>query len=90
MRGPAAIEAELKILRAKRKPTAVPKSDELEMQIARKEAELPPPLPTLQTVEDDPEQFVPVHVLARSDFGNPGEAVGMKTLGVPLTQVLKS
>jgi len=74
----AAIEAELKTLRAK------PKSDNLEMEIAQKEAELPPPLPTLQTVEDNPAQYVPVHVLARGDSGSPGDAVGMRPIGVLL------
>ena len=74
----AAIEAELKALRAK------PQSAETEIAIAQKEAELPPPLPTLQTVEDDPAKFVPVHILARGDSGNPGDAVGMRPIGVLL------
>jgi hypothetical protein len=80
----AAVEAELKVLRAKRKPEPDPGSEELERQIAAKEAELPPPLPTLQTVEDDPAKFTPVHILARGDSGAAGEAVGMRPLGVLL------
>ena len=35
-------------------------------------------------MEDDPAQFVPVHVLARGDSGNPGDAVGMRPIGVLL------
>ena len=80
----AAIEAELKVLRAKRKPAPGAESDALEIAIAQKEAELPAPLPTLQTVEDNPSQYVPVHVLARGDSGSPGEAVGMRPIGVLL------
>ena len=80
----AAVEAELKALRAKRKPEPGPESDALEMEIAQKESELPPPLPTLQTVEDDAAQFVPVHVLARGDSANPGDLVGMRPIGVLL------
>jgi len=77
------IEAELKKLMAKLKPEG-PDRAELEKQIAEKEAQLPPPLPVLQTVEDIPSQYIPVHVLARGDSGSPGEKVGMRPLGVLL------
>ncbi len=77
------IEAELKRLRAKLTPPG-PDVGEIEKQIAQKEAEMPPPLPVLQTVEDDPSKYTPVHILARGDSANPGDAVGMRTLGVLL------
>src|SRR5205814_2049171 len=53
-------------------------------QIAQEEAGLPPPLPVLQTVEDDPAQWVPVHVLARGNSNSPGGQVGMRPPGVLL------
>jgi hypothetical protein len=77
------IEAELKALRAKLKP-GVPDRDVIEKQIAQKEAELPPPLPVLQTVEDVPERRTPVHVLARGNSASPGDEVGMRPPGVLL------
>src|SRR5207247_11102109 len=78
----AAVEAELKALKAKRK--TVSETADLDREIARKEAELPPPLPVLQTVEDDVAKFLPVHVLARGDSERPGDAVGMRPIGVLL------
>jgi hypothetical protein len=80
----AAIEAELKALRAKTKAGIT--DSELDRQIEAKEAELPLPLPVLQTVEDDPAQFIPVHVLARGDSSRPGDAVGMRPPGVLLPE----
>ncbi|PYT16924.1 MAG: hypothetical protein DMG59_09160 [Acidobacteria bacterium] len=80
----AAIEAELKSLRAKLKPFPAPDNEGLEKQIAEKEAELPPPLPVLQTVEDRPGEYIAVHVLARGDSAQPGEKVGMRPIGVLL------
>src|SRR5204862_8034748 len=79
----APIEAELKALRAKLKPTGADRV-ELEYQIARKEAELPAPLPEMHTVTDDASRLIPVHVLARGDPAQPGETVGMRPLGVLL------
>jgi len=74
----ADIQAQMKVLLAK------PISDALEMEIAQKQAQLPPPLAALETVEDNPAEYMPVHVLARGDSGNPGEAVGMRPIGVLL------
>jgi hypothetical protein len=76
------IEAELKALRARLKPLA-PDREELEAKIARRESELLPPLPVLNTVEDKPES-IPVHVLARGDSSQKGDLVGMRPLGVLL------
>jgi hypothetical protein len=75
------IEAELKALQKKVKPLA-PDRAELEELIAKKESELLPPLPVLQTVED--RDFVPVHVLSRGDASQAGDRVGMRPLGVLL------
>jgi hypothetical protein len=77
----APIEAELKALQKKLKPLA-PDRAELEASIAKKEAELLPPLPVLQTVED--RELIPVHVLSRGDASQAGDRVGMRPLGVLL------
>ncbi len=77
----APIDAELKALQKKLKPLA-PDRKEIEAEIARKEAELLPPLPVLQTVED--KDSIPVHVLARGDASQPGDRVGMRPLGILL------
>jgi hypothetical protein len=79
----ASIEAELRALRAQSKAAGA-QNDEVEQRIAAKEAELPPPLPVLQTVEEDSSRFIPVHVLARGDSSQPGQAVAMRPLGVLL------
>jgi hypothetical protein len=63
----APIEAEVKALRAKQKGATVAERRTLEEQAQAKEAELLPPLPTLQTVEDGERFFpAPVPVSARA------------------------
>ena len=79
------IEAELKALRARLKP-GVAGREIIEMQIAQKEAELLPPLPVLQTVEDVGSKYTPVHILARGNSANPGDEVGMRPPGVLLPE----
>ncbi len=44
------------------------------------------PLPVLQTVEDVPAQYTPVHVLARGNSASPGDEVGMRPPGVLLPE----
>ena len=80
----AAVEMEVKSLRAKLKQTTGAERADLEKQIGDTEAKMPPPLPALQTVEENPTQFIPVHVLARGDSAQPGDPVGMRPLGVLL------
>jgi len=77
-----AIQEQVKALQEKLKET--PDVKALEKQIEAKQGELPPPLPVLQTVEDDAAKFVPVHVLARGDAGRPGDRVSMRPLGILL------
>ena len=48
------------------------------------EAQKPGPLPGLYGVRNDMEKRSPIHLLARGDYQNKGEAVGMRTLGVLL------
>ena len=82
----APIEAELKSLRAKQKKANAREAFEIEKQIEAKEAEMPPPLPVLQTVEENLAQYTAVHVLARGDSGRPGDEVHMRPLGVLLPE----
>lgn len=78
------MKAELSALKEKLKKLDGPEKTALERVIGEKEKLLPEPLPTLSTVEDDPKQFVPVHVLARGSSAAPGDKVGMRTMGVLL------
>lgn len=81
----APLEAELKSLRAKQKAAGVgPEGAEVEKQIEAIEAEMPPPLPVLQTVEENPTQYTAVHVLARGDSSRAGDEVHMRPPGVLL------
>ncbi len=80
----SAVDSAIRRLKAKLKTASEPERVDLEKQIAEKEKEHPLPLPALQTVEDNPSQFVPVHILARGDAGSPGEKVGMRPMGVLL------
>jgi hypothetical protein len=80
-----AIEAELKPLRAKVTSAGADRA-ELEKRIAQKERELPAPLPVLQTVEELPAQYTPVHVLTRGNSASPGDEVGMRPPGVLLPE----
>ena len=80
----SAIDSAIRRMKAKLKTASEPERVDLEKQIAEKEKELPLPLPALQTVEDNPSQFIPVHILARGNSGSPGEKVGMRPMGVLL------
>ena len=46
--------------------------------------QLPDPLPTLFSVNDDPSKRSPIHVLARGDYQTKGDAMAPRTLGVLL------
>src|SRR5260370_15599522 len=78
------IEAALKSLRAKLKEASGAATAELIKQIADKQGEMPPPLPALHTVEEQPEHYSAVHVLARGDASRPEDEVKMRPLGVLL------
>ncbi len=57
---------------------------QLEQQLKDLEYQLPPPLDTISSVRNVDEQRTPIHVLSRGDAGKPGDAVGMRVLGVLL------
>ncbi len=78
------VTAEMKALRQQMKGM---KGDELAVmkrKLEETEAKIPEPLPALFAVSNDPAKATPIHVLARGDFQNKGEAVGMRPLGVLL------
>jgi hypothetical protein len=56
----------------------------MDKRIAQKELRLPEPLPTLNTVVENPKEYVPVCVLTRGNSGSPEDKVGMRPLGVLL------
>ena len=80
----AALEAEIKQLRRGMK-TATP--DEMQARIKRIEEiqdNMPEPPPGLHSMSDDMAHKSEIHLLARGDYQNKGEAVGMRPLGVLL------
>jgi hypothetical protein len=78
------VMGEMKTLRQKMKGI---KGDELaamKRKLEEAENRVPEPLPALFAVSNDSSKATPIHVLARGDFQNKGEAVGMRPLGVLL------
>jgi hypothetical protein len=57
---------------------------QMQKMLAAVEAKLPDPLPALYSVTTDASKSTPIHVLARGDWQNKGEAVGMRPLGILL------
>jgi len=78
----AAVNKELSAMKAKLKTLEGPERAELEHVVGEKEKQLPDPLPALQTVQDENEKYMAVHVLGRGSAGAPGDKVGMRPLGV--------
>jgi hypothetical protein len=58
----------------------------MEKKIEAIEARRPEPLPSLYAVENDPAKTTPIHVLARGEYQNKGDRVGMRPLGVLLPE----
>ena len=81
-----ALNAEIKDLRRAMK-TAAP--DDRQAKIKRIEDiqdNMPAPPPGLQSMTDDMEHKSSIHLLARGDYQNKGDAVGMRPLGVLLPE----
>jgi hypothetical protein len=77
-------EAKIKELRGKMKDLSGEEKGRMLGQIRALEERSPEPLPALFSVANDFEKSAPVHVLARGDYRNKGDRVGMRTLGVLL------
>ena len=80
----SAVEAEVAKLTQSLPKLDGPERAAIEKQLQAKELEPPEPLPALNVVEDDPKQFIPVHVLARGNSGAPQDKVSPRALGVLL------
>ena len=61
-----------------------PELTELETKLEELNDQLPSPLPALFTVANDFDKTSPIHLLARGDYANKGDKVGMRPLGVLL------
>ncbi len=79
-----AAQAEMKLLRQKMKGLKGPDLENMKRKLEDAENNVPEPLPALFSVSNDPSKATPIHVLARGDYANKGEAVGMRPLGVLL------
>jgi len=79
-----AVSKELTALREKLKAATGAEKARIERLAGEKEKTVPEPLPALYTVETDPKQYTPVHILARGSSEAPQEKVGMRPLGVLL------
>ncbi|MBI2680830.1 MAG: DUF1553 domain-containing protein [Candidatus Solibacter usitatus] len=78
------IDEELKRIRAVMKDAPNAEKPALEKKLAEVEERKPEPLPALFSVSDDPARRSPVHLLARGDYQNKGDRVGMRPPGVLL------
>jgi hypothetical protein len=58
----------------------------LQKQLEEKQDELPEPLPALFTVKDNFATKAEIHLLARGDYQNKGERVGMRVPGIFLAE----
>jgi hypothetical protein len=80
----AAVDAEVKKIRAAMRGLKGAERQEMEGKLKEVEGRMPEPLPALYSVTNEWEKASPTHVLARGDFQNKGDRVGMRPLGVLL------
>ena len=80
------LRGKLKSMRGKMQLLEGEELQEMEAEYAKLEAELPPPPDNITTITNDHENRTEIHVLARGEFENKGEHVGMRPLGVLLPE----
>ncbi len=78
------IEAELKKLKMSMRGTTPDKRQEILKKMEELQENMPEPIPAVHTVADDMEKKSPIHILARGEYTNKGDAVGMRPLGILL------
>jgi hypothetical protein len=78
------LQADMKKLRASMRGLKGEAREAMEKRLKEMESQMPEPLPAIFSVSTDPGKRTPIHVLARGDYQNKGEAVGMRPLGVLL------
>ncbi|HYZ85765.1 MAG TPA: DUF1549 domain-containing protein, partial [Bryobacteraceae bacterium] len=76
--------SEMKALKEKMKTLEGDAKLQMEKKLKDMEALAPTPLPSLYSVKTDASKATPIHVLARGDYQNKGEAVQTRPLGVLL------
>ena len=79
-----AVQEEMKKLKESMKGLQGDALVAMEKKMKEAEARMPEPLPALYSVANDNAKATPIHVLARGDWLNKGERVGMRPLGVLL------
>ena len=77
-----ALNTELKRLRKKLEQAEGEERKRLSDQIEKIEYEMPPPPPTIPTIQNDFEQRTPMHVLKRGDWEKKGEPVAPRPLTI--------
>jgi hypothetical protein len=78
------IEKEIARLKAEMRKVPREERDPWMKKIEDMQEKMPPPLPAIYSIKDDPARTSPIHLLARGDYQNKGDAVGMRPLGVLL------
>ncbi len=78
------IEAEMKKLKASMRGSTPDQRQEILKKMEELQETMPDPIPAVNTVVDDMEHKSEIHVLARGEYQNKGDAVGMRTLGILL------
>jgi hypothetical protein len=78
------IEAQMKKLRGMMRGKKGDERKAIEKQIEDLQEKTPEPLPALYSVSDDTGKKSEIHLLARGDYQNKGDRVGMRPLGILL------
>jgi len=80
----APLQARIKALQEKMNRAPESEKPALVKEIDALTDQVPPPLPALFSVHDDPAKMTPIHVLNRGEYLQKGAAVGMRPPGVLL------
>jgi hypothetical protein len=80
------IAAEMKQVRAAMRGLKGPQRKQLQTKLEELQAKMPDPLPALFSVSSDGSKRTPIHLLARGDYQNKGDRVGMRPLGILLPE----
>ena len=78
------IDEEMKKLRGQMRGLRGEARIQMEQKLKEVEDRMPEPLPAVFAVKNDFSKASPIHVLARGDYQNRGDSVGMRPLGVLL------
>ncbi|MEZ5351748.1 MAG: DUF1549 and DUF1553 domain-containing protein [Bryobacteraceae bacterium] len=78
------LEAESRNLRRKMRGASEEEKGKIIQQLEAIDEKMPLPLTSMYAVKDETAEMSPIHILARGDYRNKGDAVGMRPLGVLL------